>query len=199
MMGVSVDECLRIFGYPSVEALPAILIEYPLGSGCRPSCRSEGQSVAEDFATVMCFFKPETAPFSLNDFPAVIELSRYSGYDEFRRYVKGFSDGERLRLIRKAKSQGYFVEHCNLQMHVADRYEIHTSKQMRQGRPLVGMLLKSIDELGGLPTAYIPPEETPACRHYWEQAYGVFLRDASHRQGQVTVNKRLVGYIRLLR
>src|SRR5207302_6098424 len=110
-----------------------------------------------------------------------------------------FSDGERLRVIRKAKSKGYFVEHCNLQMHAADRYEIHTSKQMRQGRPLVGMLLKSIDELGGLPTSYIPPEETPACRHYWEQAYGVFLQDASDRQGQVTVNKRLVGYIRLLR
>jgi hypothetical protein len=139
------------------------------------------------------FGGPEVgSPYLLQRFAALIELARYPGYDEFLNVIRKFSDGERIRLLRRAQSKGYFVEEFPLNVFAADRYDIHHSKEVRQGRRIEGNLLLHIDALSAAP-------RQSECINYWQRGFGVFRSEPGHRQGDVTVDRRLVAYIVLHR
>jgi hypothetical protein len=100
--------------------------------------------------------------------------------------------------VKRAETNGYFVEPFAQETFSVDRFDIHQSKDTRQGVPLRGVCLLSVDQLGGPPNSYIHPRP-PQCVNYWIVSFGVFLPEPGHKQGEVTVDKRLVAYINLNR
>ena len=132
---------------------------------------------------------------------AVFDLEAYPDIDAVMEAAKATSEkrGRTNRECARAQRLGYYVKPFAYRQFIPDIFEIHQSKQMRQGRELVGRLYaQTIEEMGGAPT--VPVEiEAPDCQqHYW-QYWGVFLRVEGHKQGDVQTDEQLVAYIRLRR
>jgi hypothetical protein len=190
---------MTAFGYGSLPEVPACRITYPVGAECLEFCRFRSTRPPLDLKNYIVFADTvDNANYPLQRFAAAIRLADYPDYAAFCEYVKTFSGGERIRMVKRAEKNGYFVEPHAPETFTVDRFEIHQSKETRQGRPLHGVCLRSLDELGGPPKSYSQPR-MPQCENYWIVYFGVFLSEPGHKQGDVTVDKRLVAYINLNR
>jgi hypothetical protein len=190
---------MQAFGYASLSDVPAEQVTYPVGPDCRETCKARAAKAPQDLKSYIAFDeKVDDDNYPLRRFAAAIRLSDYADYAAFCQYVKTFSGGERIRLVKRAQKNGYFVEPCALATFSADRLDIHHSKEMRQGQPIRGVCLQTIEEMGGLPTSYVRPSP-PQCENYWIVSFGVFLPEPGHKQGDVQVDKRMVAYINLNR
>jgi hypothetical protein len=192
---VSQKECLDWFGYASVEAVPMARFTFPDAPACNSTCRSFVNEIPDKWAfkhNVIFGGADGSASYPLQRFAALIELASYRQYGDFLDVIRKFSDGERLRLLRRAESKGYFIEEFPLDLFAADRHDIHHSKAVRQGRPIDGNLLLDVDALSAAP-------RQSDCIRYWQRGFGVFRSEPGHRQGDVTVDRRLVAYIVLHR
>ncbi len=64
--------------------------------------------------------------------------------------------------------------------------------------PVIDAFILTIDALGGAPTILAPIEQ-PQCPKHWELLFGVFFDQPGYRQGEITLNKRMVAYARIHR
>jgi hypothetical protein len=198
-MPVTQAECMKAFGYGSLSEVPADQVTYPAGPQCLELCQIRASKEPPSLKSYIVLADTvDNDNYPLQRFAAAIRLADYPDYAAFCQYVKKFSDGERIRLVKRAEKSGYFVEPCALEMFPLDRLEIHQSKETRQDRPLHGLLTYSLEQLGGLPKGYTQPR-IPQCENYWVNFFGVFLSEPGHKQGEVTVDKRLIAYINLNR
>lgn len=137
---------------------------------------------------------------------AYMDLLHYrgagGGYEGFLRDCRKVSKGGIHADAKKADREGYVIDTYPLRLHIPDVYGddgIHRSKATRTGgKPMKPHYLKTIPEAGGAPTG--PILDAPAaCSWHWRQQVGIFKPEAGHMQGSQKVDRRLVGYIGLLR
>ena len=99
---------------------------------------------------------------------------------------------------QKSERAGYKFERMHAKNHTADFHEINTSKDVRSGGQIRANLTRSIEELGGFPSAWIDPV-LPKCDRHWKQLFGAFAEVADYRQGDLVVGKRLLAYLSVVR
>jgi hypothetical protein len=130
---------------------------------------------------------------------AGIDLTEYDSFEEVLEEARSCTGkkGRVNREINRARKLGYYVKPFPFSLHVADIYDIHQSKPIRNGRPLTGeYYLATVEQMGGLPHQKYVLQEPKCPVHNW-QYWGVFVEVDGHKQGDVLVNEKLVGYIRL--
>ena len=106
--------------------------------------------------------------------------------------------GNVVRDARRADRAGYVCAAFPYSLHVPDIVEINHSSPTRCGRPMTEAYQRGVEEMGGAPATMIE-FHWPDCPLHYDLWWGVFQPDADHRQGEVAVRRRLVGYIRLRR
>ncbi len=130
--------------------------------------------------------------------PCVIDTREISDFSAWEARIRKFQNGNRARSKQRAIRLGYYCKIFDWRLHIPDVYEINTSKEKRSGGVMRGGYLRNIEELGGAPTRRWVAE-APACKYHWSITFGVFVKEPSHRQGEIVVDERLVGYISLNR
>lgn len=128
--------------------------------------------------------------------PVVINLEKAGQYSDWERSVKKSYD--RVRMKRKSIGLGYKFKQFHPKLFSVDIFDINRSTTVRSGGEIRGSLKKSIDELGGYPQRYLEAA-SPSCLKHWQMSFGIFKDEPGHRQGDVVVNERLLGYISLNR
>ncbi len=131
---------------------------------------------------------------------AALDLDRFQAIDDALDAARAITakKGRVTREVDRARRKGYVARPFPWALHVPDIHAIHHSKPIRDGRPMAARYLKSLDEMGGAPAGPIDLVAPPCPRHH-DEAWGVFEPSPGHRQGAVTTDARLVGYIRLRR
>lgn len=130
--------------------------------------------------------------------PMLIDLEEFPSFEQWEAHIKRFSKGARLRQKRKANDAGYYTKEYPHRLHLPDVYDINTSMAERSGGPIRSNLTRSLDEMGGAPDRRF---EIPAvaCPRHWRKTFGVFVPDPGHKQGDIEVDERLVGYFSVQR
>lgn len=128
--------------------------------------------------------------------PVVISIRDNESYESWERIVKKRYD--RVRMKKRSERLGYVVHPFHPKLHVPDMHEIHHSAEARSGGSMRGDYLKSIEEMGGYPDRHLQPVK-PACPLHWAVSMGVFEPLPGHKQGEIAVDEKLVGYINLRR
>lgn len=129
---------------------------------------------------------------------ACFSLDRFRNMDEVLEAARvGTSRRGRVtREIQKARRLGYTTKRFAKALYVPDMWEIHQSKDLRGGKPMRESYQKTIEEMGGAPRQPLEPPP-PQCPLHDKCFWGVFKPEEGHKQGDVTTNERLVGYISL--
>lgn len=119
-------------------------------------------------------------------------------FQDYVLAVRRTHKGSGLRHAAKADRAGYVCERFPYPLHVPDIAAVNHSKTERSAGPMTARYLRTVDELGGAPTE---PHELaePDCPLHHDTWWGIFEAAPGHRQGDVTVDRRLVGYIRIRR
>ena len=102
------------------------------------------------------------------------------------------------RNVRKASDHEFEFDFFNYFNYVPDIHDINTSLEFRNGRKMSANYLRTIEELGGEPSAFYArePSQCPLHGDLW---CGIFLPLSDHYQGEILVNRKLVAYVRLRR
>jgi hypothetical protein len=170
-------------------------LQYRPESGCTPDCLKIVQSTAAAFENY--FYQAHRSRTQVEPprfTPMMIDLETVGDFNEWI-----YSRPATYRhQFQKSERAGYVFDRVNLKNHTADVYDINTSKDVRSGGAIRSNLTKSIEELGGLPTRMLEPA-TPKCDRHWRQVFGVFATDEEHRQGDLVVGRRLLGYLSVVR
>lgn len=193
----TMDEYLGHFGYAGVADIPIAKVSVPSSPNCQEYCRIVAGRMPVSFADYLSF-TPIGSDYKLAYFPMMIDLAAYPDWPSFETYIKGFGKGQRPRMARKAEQNGFYVKPFNWNLFLPDVYDINTSKEVRSGGRMRESYRTTVEEMGGMPTAYLEPAP-PQCPLMWPQEFGVFRAEPGRRQGSVVVDERLVGYISLTR
>lgn len=193
----TLEECLSAFGLACLNEVPIAEIKIPASVNCREYCRIWSGRVTASFREYFSFV-PIGSGYEQRYVPMIIDLNAYPDWPSFEAYVKGFGKGQRLRMAQRAERNGFYVKRFNWGVFLPDIYEINTSKDVRSGGEMSASYRRTVDEMGGVPTEYLGPIP-PQCGANWDQQFGVFREDPGHRQGDVLVNERLIGYVALRR
>ncbi len=193
----SMEEYLGHFGYKSIEDIPKTSVLVPSSPDCRKYCKIDAGRVPSIFADYLSF-TPIGSDYELPYFPMMIDLAAYPDWQSFETYIKGFGKGQRPRMAQRAERNGFYVKRFPWSVFIPDIYEINTSKDIRSGGKMSASYRRTVEELGGPPTVYREPV-APRCPLIWCQEFGVFRAEPGHRQGEIVVDERLVGYISLTR
>ncbi len=167
---------------------------------CVPECRKLGKRVRHrlqeyfEYRDAKKFERAKPVRYRC----AVIDLDTFSTYEDYEALVKKSSNGNRIRLVKSAANKGYFAEPFSWKLHLPDIYSINTSTDVRSGGVLRDSAKRTVEEMGGYPQTMIPLS-TPKCTNHWSIPWGVFIAEDGYRQGDVTVDKQLLGYISLKR
>jgi len=119
-------------------------------------------------------------------------------YDDYVTAVKRTHKGVGLQNAAKADRSGYVCERFAYPLHVPDIADINHSKAERSAGPMTAPYRRTVDELGGAPTEEVE-HKPPDCPLHHDTWWGIFQPEPGHRQGEVLVDRRLVGYIRVRR
>lgn len=130
--------------------------------------------------------------------PAILFIEHFRNYHEYENIVKKSQKGNRIRLIKKARAIGYTCDFFNKRQYIPDIVEINTSKDVRSGGKMPSNYLKTVEDLGGYPQRAFNYTR-PQCFLHYDVWIGVFKNEDGYRQGNITTNKKLVGYIHLRR
>ncbi|MCJ8013527.1 hypothetical protein MUG84_17520 [Paenibacillus sp. KQZ6P-2] len=119
-------------------------------------------------------------------------------YDHYLMKVKKINKGRTLRTAQIADKQDYYCKPFVREQFIPDIVEIHFSKEIRSGGPLTGYYKKSVEEMGGAPSA---PHKLslPSCPNHYEMMWGIFKPIPGYQQGSVVTNEKLLAYICLER
>jgi hypothetical protein len=170
-------------------------LQYRPESGCTPECLKIVQSTTTAFENY--FYQAHRSKTQIEPprfTPMMIDLETVGDFTEWI-YARPATYRHQFQ---KSERAGYVFDRVNLKNHTADVYDINTSKDVRSGGAIRSNLTKSIEELGGLPTRMLEPA-TPKCERHWRQVFGVFATDEHHRQGDLVVGRRLLGYLSVVR
>lgn len=129
---------------------------------------------------------------------ALIDLDEYTDIEAFRKAARKIHTGNAVRGARKATERGYHSKFFDPRTFVGDLVEIDQSAPERQGSAMAGHYGMSVEERGGYPSSFFPPEE-PSENLAWDRYFGVFRPDPGHTQGDVVVDERLLSYVKLRR
>lgn len=193
----SMEEYLEHFGYTGIEDIPKAEVLIPSSPNCHKNCQLDVGRVREVFANYLSF-TPIGSDYTLSYFPMMIDLAEHPDWSSFEAYLKGFGKGQRPRMAKKAERNGFYVKPFSWSLFLPDIYEINTSKEVRSGGKMSASYRRTLEEMGGPPTVYSEPVR-PSCPLIWCQEYGVFRPEPGHRQGELVVDERLVGYISVTR
>lgn len=171
------------------DVFPIEAIDFQLhSSGCNEKCPARERLVRsfENYVRIHGSDNP------LRWTPAVIDLRAIDDYAQWEHAVKKAYD--RVRMKRKSIKAGYVFKQFHPKLFSVDIHQINQSTTVRSGGEIRGSLVKTIEELGGYPVKYINPV-VPTCSRHWQMSFGVFQEEPGYRQGEVTVDQRLLGYI----
>lgn len=144
------------------------------------------------------FIIPEADIYEHKFMPAVIRLAQARQYDAWVKATKKEVGDNAFRNEKKAAQRGYFVEMFDRRTYIPDIHAINHSMPVRAGRTMAAAYARSIEELGGYPTALRRPR-LPASTLYWAMFFGAFLREPGWKQGEVVTDQRLVAYVSVRR
>ena len=119
-------------------------------------------------------------------------------FDSYLRKCRNRYKGNVIRDARKADKEGFICEEFDWPLYIPDVVEINHSKAVRSGGQMRPAYKRSIEEMGGSPKEYTVPSP-PKCWKHWGTSWGIFRPDPFYKQGAVRVDKKLLGYINLLR
>ena len=169
--------------------------QYSPEAGCNEKCLKIVQSAAAGFENY--FYQAHRREEQIEPprfTPMMIDLETVGDFTEWI-----YSRPATYRhQYQKSERAGYQFERMHAKNHTADFHEINTSKDVRSGGQIRANLTRSIEELGGLPSAWIDPV-LPKCDRHWKQLFGVFAEAADYRQGDLAVGKRLLAYLSVVR
>jgi hypothetical protein len=193
---------LAAFGLDPVALLPAIEIDPLQRETCAPACRFDGaaRSVVVDHYLERADAGPAwLAPVrnALRITPTVVDLARYSDPAAFEATLRRRSSRTPAK-IRKAREAGYAVKRFPVAAHVQDVHAVKTSMRMRAGGPVMDYWFLKPGDIAE-PAKGPVRLKRPACGNHWTQWWGVFLPEPGHAQNGVTVDERLVAYVKASR
>lgn len=186
---------LRAFGIDSLDDTAWIAFEL-LQPGCRQTahCAAMVRRYAGYYGRFFAYAAPANAAAGIL---AVLPLQHYATAVEFQRALRQRSAGF-FQAAAKARKAGYTTALFQPQNHAPDIWEIRRSKRWRAFGPVLDAFTLTLDDLGGAPD-HLWPLTPPACPQHWQRHFGVFHEEQGHRQGAITVDRRLVAYAHLHR
>lgn len=122
---------------------------------------------------------------------ALIEFRRFKHEDDYRRAAMATHAVKQN--VKHARKAGLVFHQFEWKNHLVDIVDINTSTPVRQGRPMGASYSQTVEQRGGLPSTILPIAEPP-CPVHWGLAFGVFRPESGHKQGDLVVNERLLGY-----
>lgn len=128
---------------------------------------------------------------------AVLALGEFPDFVAYRAAV-GKKASFFARKAKKAAQMGYSVAEFNRANHTPDLLALRKSMKFRAFGPVLDAFFLTLKGMGGAP-AKLRPLKPVDCRTHWEVCLGVFEDCPGYRQGTVTVDRRLVAYVRLHR
>lgn len=134
-------------------------------------------------------------PIKIN--AAVIPLSTYNA-ESYYGAVRKVHKGNAIREAKKAEREGFIAKLFAWSNHIPDIYEINTSKSVRSGGEMRAAYARSIEELGGPPTALAQVSQ-PKCPLHHTYAWGLFRPSPGYMQGGVVTDEQLLAYVKLKR
>lgn len=134
---------------------------------------------------------------------SVLQLDKFESYDAYLAEVK--KRRKRGGALIPNKSKKYTTHPFHLHNHVLDYLDVNESADTRQGKPMSASYLRSHPRWQK-PELLHPKvwknERTPGHGMFdyvdnenWGIYYGIFLPEPGHRQGDLEVDERLVGYL----
>lgn len=164
---------------------------------CSTSCK-ERVAVFRKSLVDYALFEGDAVDRPLGYHAALLPLLWYADFQAFVDAVKPLSKGNKVREARKAEREGYYCKPFPWALHVPDIHAINHSELERSGGTMSGGYLRSVEEMGGYPTKR-HELAWPNCSYHWNMQWGVFVKDPEHKQGEIAVGERLLGYISLVR
>ena len=175
----------------------AAAVSLQIGSEtCIRACENVWTQARKSFANYFYFVEDDCPPPKW--VPCVIPVDEVLDFEAWERRIRKFEQGNRNRAKNKAKRLGFYTKIFNPKLFVPDLFAVNTSTAHRSGGAMRGGYLRTIEEMGGPPVRYYPPD-TPKCLVHWGLSFGVFVREPGHCQGDIQVDERLVGYVSLRR
>jgi hypothetical protein len=179
--------------------LPEVLVSFASGTKeCGPQCEQAVQNAFKSYREYFCFPDLMDSTLRKRFTPMLIDIRDLVNFAAWEKFIKGFSDGERMRQKKKALVAGYVFKPFAWKLFIPDIHEINHSKEMRSGGAMRESYQKSVEEMGGAPDRR-HEVSWPTCPYHWGMTFGVFLPHPGYRQGSVTVDEKLVAYISLRR
>jgi hypothetical protein len=136
-------------------------------------------------------------PFEKQIVAACLPVSELN-YHEYIQKIKKQYKGASIRQSKKADREGFVCKPFNYALFVPDIVEINHSKEQRCGRPMTEPYKRSVEELGGEPTAKYSFVQ-PKCSIHYDLWWGIFQYRHGYKQGMIVTDEKLLGYIRLRR
>ena len=171
---------------------PEISVRALRACDCPPRCKAHPHRIE---GVVSRYLGGPRKPSRLT--PLVIDLEKYPTNAAFEAYVRKRSSRS-LPKVRQAQRLGYRAGRFPLSRHVHDVHAVKTSMKRRAFGLVLDYWLLRLEDVGKpavKPVAWRPPP----CRRHWTMWWGVFLPEPGHAQGPVTVDERLVAYVKLVR
>jgi hypothetical protein len=129
--------------------------------------------------------------------PMVVDLAALPDPGAVEALIKAGSSRNAAK-IRKAKRAGFTVHPFWLPNHVEDVHAIKTSAAFRAAGPVLDRWFLKPGDIAEAATERWPIAP-PTCPVHWGIWWGVFLPDPGRRQNGVTVDERLVAFVKLMR
>lgn len=132
-------------------------------------------------------------------FPAsIIDLNEHKSFDDYLSKIKKEHYKSAFYPLNRSKKEGYYSKEFRLENFVPDIVETNHSIPFRQGREMSDAYKKSIEDYGGAPVAWkeIQPPKQP---NRYKKMFGVFKEEKARKQGEITTNEQLIGYISFTR
>ncbi|GLK79985.1 hypothetical protein [Methylopila turkensis] len=129
--------------------------------------------------------------------PMAVDLARFEDMAAFERALRKRSS-RTLPKVRKALKAGYAFHRFPLRRHVYDIHRVKTSTPVRAAGPVLDYWFLAPEDIA--PPAMRPIRlKAPENPERWSLWFGVFVAEPGHMQGAVTVDERLVAYMKLTR
>ncbi len=188
---------LREFGIDDLRALPAVAVD--LGDpGCRRGrlCERLIRLYRRYYAR---YFQrgADGSVIRRGGVAAVLALDDYADFAAYQAAV-GRKASFFSRKAKKAAKLGYSVSLFNRANHTPDLLALKKSMKFRAFGPVLDAFFLTLGRLGGAPVK-LRPLRPVDCPTHWELCLGVFQDSPGYRQGALTVDRRLVAYVRLHR
>ncbi|HVI30404.1 hypothetical protein [Hansschlegelia sp.] len=171
---------------------PEIAVRALRARDCPPRCKADPHRIE---GVVARYLGVRRRPSRLT--PLIVDLDRYPTNAAFESYVRKRSS-RTLPKVRRAQRLGYQAKRFPLARHVHDVHAVKTSMKRRAFGLVLDYWLLRLEDVGK-PAVKPVAWRTPPCRRHWTMWWGVFVSEPGHAQGAVTVDERLVAYVKLVR